>query len=1145
ATSEEEESFQLYDLATSILEEYKAAASLSTLDTAIYLFREALDRRPTPHPMRSNSLKDVAGALVTRFSLTNQSQDLDQGIQILEAVITLHREALLRRPSPHPNRVVSLDGLSAALYALFRRTDDIPCLDEAISLLQEAVEACPESNGYRSNLLSNLSATLATRFGMTGQLLDLQEAVARHRDVHQLVYTNDGEEASQLLSFASELFEQVQQSYQITDLETSISLFREGLVLLPVQHPNRLLALNNLANALLARFEQLGEHNDLDSAISFHQEVLELRAAPHPDRSSSLYNLADALSTRFDQSGQREDLESAISFHREALELFPAPHPHRSSSLNNFANALMTRFDQSGQPEDLNSAISFHREALKLRAAPHPDRSRSLDNLANALRTRFDQSGQLEDLDSAISFHQEALELFPAPHPRRSSSLNNLAIALNTRFDQSGQREDLDSSISFHREALELFPAPHPHRSGSLDNLANALRTRFDQSGQREDLDSAISFHREALELRAAPHPHRSSSLNNLAGVLKTRFNQSGQREDLDKAINMFYEALDELVSGHPDICTCSSNLGQTLMNAYSTTNESLYLDEAMAAFQMAVMCETGPASLCFRVAKTWARHADSRHKSALDAYQAAINLLPRLAMLGLNLQSRQQALTSGTDGLARNAAACAIRSGQYDKAIELLEEGRAIFWSQALRLRTPMMDLRGVAPILEDKLIRISLALEQGSLRDASRHLSDSPQKVMSMEKEASHFRCLNDEWLATVELVRHLDGFQDFMRPSRLSTLQDAVVNGPVVILNASKAGCAALVLTLNGVQHVPIPDLSSHQVTTLVELIRNAIAQGGRDTSLSDSNCAHVQGLVEQMPLISDTLQLLRLPLERHIRQASDISTQPDDIFRYVLGILWTSVVEPVIRLLKLEKCDFPPRIWWCPTGPFAFLPIHASGIYLAEGADTISDYVVSSYTPTISSLLGDTPLATNSFKMLAVVQPDTPGQKSLPCTLNELQKIESHVPNNNLVKLAGGSVKEVISHLPEVSIAHFACHGEQNIQNPLESALLLQDGPLKVSHIMQKPMPNASLAFLSACETAMDGVLIVFRSIADVDGPKVADSFYETLFKEHGSLTADGSGPDITQAARALHLAVAKLRSENASFVRWVPFIHLGR
>jgi len=274
----------------------------------------------------------------------------------------------------------------------------------------------------------------------------------------------------------------------------------------------------------------------------------------------------------------------------------------------------------------------------------------------------------------------------------------------------------------------------------------------------------------------------------------------------------------------------------------------------------------------------------------------------------------------------------------------------------------------------------------------------------------------------------------------------------------------------------------------------------------------------------------------------------------------------VVGPVIHLLKLEKCDFPPRLWWCPTGPFAFLPIHASGIYLAEGADTVSDYVVSSYTPTISSFLGDMPLAANSFKMLAVVQPDTPGQKSLPCTLDELRKIEGHVPHNDLVKLVGGSVKEVISHLPEVTIAHFACHGEQNIQHPLESALLLQDGPLKVSHIMQKPMPNASLAFLSACETAMGdenlpdevihlgatllfagfgGVVATMWSIADVDGPKVADSFYENLFKEHGSFATDDSGPDTVQAARVLHLAVAKLRSENVSFLRWVPFIHLGR
>ena len=71
----------------------------------------------------------------------------------------------------------------------------------------------------------------------------------------------------------------------------------------------------------------------------------------------------------------------------------------------------------------------------------------------------------------------------------------------------------------------------------------------------------------------------------------------------------------------------------------------------------------------------------------------------------------------------------------------------------------------------------------------------------------------------------------------------------------------------------------------------------------------------------------------------------------------------------------------------------------------------------------------------------------------------------------------------------------------------------------------------------------GVLISSRSIADVDGPEIADSFYGYLFRNYNKV--DNVGPDTTQAARALHHAVAKLRSENASFSRWVPFIHLGR
>ena len=171
-------------------------------------------------------------------------------------------------------------------------------------------------------------------------------------------------------------------------------------------------------------------------------------------------------------------------------------------------------------------------------------------------------------------------------------------------------------------------------------------------------------------------------------------------------------------------------------------------------------------------------------------------------------------------------------------------------------------------------------------------------------MEQEASRLRRLNDDWLATLEEVRCLDTFRDFLRPSRIFSLQRAAANGPIVVLSASKTRCDALLLKSTGVHHVPFPNLGFVEVSLLVKLIHYAIAQDGRDAFFLESNSAHVEGLVQHMPFISDTLRLLRLPLERHVKRISDISEYSNDIFRYVLGVLWESVVKPVIQSLDLK-------------------------------------------------------------------------------------------------------------------------------------------------------------------------------------------------------------------------------------------------
>jgi CHAT domain-containing protein len=62
-----------------------------------------------------------------------------------------------------------------------------------------------------------------------------------------------------------------------------------------------------------------------------------------------------------------------------------------------------------------------------------------------------------------------------------------------------------------------------------------------------------------------------------------------------------------------------------------------------------------------------------------------------------------------------------------------------------------------------------------------------------------------------------------------------------------------------------------------------------------------------------------------------------------------------------------------------------------------------------------------------------------------------------------------VKEVLQQLPAAHVLHLACHGQQHL-DPLKSSFALKDGPLTISALMGLNLPNAMLAYLSACETA---------------------------------------------------------------------------
>jgi CHAT domain-containing protein len=159
----------------------------------------------------------------------------------------------------------------------------------------------------------------------------------------------------------------------------------------------------------------------------------------------------------------------------------------------------------------------------------------------------------------------------------------------------------------------------------------------------------------------------------------------------------------------------------------------------------------------------------------------------------------------------------------------------------------------------------------------------------------------------------------------------------------------------------------------------------------------------------------------------------------------------------------------------------------------------------------------------------------------------------------------ATKEIVkAEMKSHSWAHFACHGVQDVQEPLESGLCLYDGCLDLLEIMKEKIPNLDLAFLSACQTSKGdlklseevvhlaagmlatgycGVVGTMWSISDMHGPAFATEFYKYLLREKKLDKLDS-----TQAAYALDYATRKVQERleegYTTFLTWVPYVHFG-
>jgi hypothetical protein len=400
------------------------------------------------------------------------------------------------------------------------------------------------------------------------------------------------------------------------------------------------------------------------------------------------------------RTGAAEDLDRAAGFAAEAADP------------DLLATIRLEQFRSYGDRSGLDAAVTLRRSAV---AASGPDDARHRSMLAVALRNRGRLTGSSADLAEAVGLARSAVELSPPGTPERSICVSNLVAALRTRFERTDDGRDLDEAIRVGLPAVDELAEQDPVRVGLLSNLGNAFAARFRRSGSPTDLDEAIRLAREAVRTAPPDNPLHTREASNLSASLFVRFGLAGDPADLDNAISFGRRAVAIAGESDPARAVYLQNLGQALLRRFQQAGEPADLDAAAMRFSEAAGSPTAAVVDRIQAGRAWAALDAARlpADAALEAQAVAVGLLPLLAWRGISYRDQQHLLAQHAPGVATDGAAIALKAGRKATAVELLESGRGVYWSQVLDARSDLEQLRREVPAQAERLAACRAALE------------------------------------------------------------------------------------------------------------------------------------------------------------------------------------------------------------------------------------------------------------------------------------------------------------------------------------------------------------------------------------------------------------------------------------------------
>ena len=859
--------------------------------------------------------------------------------------------------------------------------------------------------------------------------------------------------------------------------------------------------------------------------------------------------LAGALLTRFVfETHATDDCEEGIAVLDKLVASIPPEDnadQYRVQAAEMIALLALARSIIYSDPGNSEEAILRCRIALSFSSLDDQLRVVLTQALAIHAEQRFKYFGLINGLQEAITLVPEIVNLLSSGEGVGGLYTSKRAYSIDTVVEKIEHLEGL----------LLGTTSESPCHRTYIEDLACWYDTKFSRTGDMPDIKMAIRYRRMLL---TSDHPFLFIPLCFLCDDLLIAFECTGSVDYLDESI-ILHRNLLTMQGARALHFAVLRRLVPSLCVRYRLFRRRQDLDEMMRLSSMAVNDRYVSAADRFKFSCLWAflaRHFG--HPSVSSAYESAMSLSQSSLAFAPVVQVQQARLVGmgGTcERMPLDYASYQIGTGCVEQAIETLERGRALLWSEMRGFRSSIDQPISSDQLLAERLTSLNRELETLTVSarlgvdvDDGRSLEGNQMDPFC--RLVTKQRKLSKERDSLLSHIRSLPGFGDFLTPPSFDALRSAASRGPVIIINHSKWRSDILILLHDSPPSlIPTPSDFYDRANRLKDQLLSARRGRGDVLSTTPHACT----------------------------------------VRSVLADLYALVGRPVLERLRALGIPEQSRIWWCPTSAFCFLPLHAMGpIPSADGTEATEQYFcdlyIPSYTPTLSALI-------ESRKPIPIAPQSSSGRRwqrsqgpplllvayhedNLGGMRREIKTIEG-IGRTKVKSLVGKKATKaaVIDGLEQHRFAHIAGSVKLVPGRPFDAPLRLHnDERLTLLDIARCRFPSAEFAFLSASHAAEltdpshpDEALHLtaamqhcgFRSVvgtmwamADMDGGDLCKRFYKLMFEEKKG-QGQGQGqegvpvPYHERAAGALRDAVQKLRKKKGVTVDcWVTYVHYG-